>query len=621
MSVATQIRTAREFASSVDGSLLDDATWRFRHRWILSITWAALVFEVGFTLVYPTHPDPQWLLVLLAAAMAAVAGGRKLSRRTREVLVTVALASTEVYVSAYVGNFAPGALSVILITFYQDWLPIAIGCVYVVVLAALAWADPSLFHGSVALAAELPHTGMTLRAATILLAVPLGFAIWRSGTQTGRDQLTGMLSRAGAEHTLDRAIAAGRRPTVWVCDIDNFQAVNQHRGADVGDRVLKHVASRLRQLAHRQDGSWFCARLGGDTFLIARRDAPDEGFMSSFAHRVEDETGLASAGLPTEELPVRLTVGAAAAVSGEDGAGLLRAAERNMLRAKGRGSLRVVVEESADRLVVPASPLLSAELNRACERGELELYLQPIVRLTDGVPVGAEMLARWNHPERGLILPGEFLPEAEQDSGLMAVVGDYLGHRFLDIAGGLLNRRGRNWLSYGYTYNLAAVRLRDPLLPQQIPGNLAAAGLQNTGGALHLEVTEGALMDLEHDAPAVLAKLRANGYRIALDDFGTGHSSLAHLREFPLDTAKIDRTFIHSMDRSPIDRAVVQAVADIASATGLDVVAEGVETERQRSLLLEISPDMLAQGWLYAKAMPVNEFEVWVDARKRAAVA
>jgi diguanylate cyclase (GGDEF)-like protein len=621
MSITREIQAVREYASSVDGSLLDDKTWRTRHLWILVITWASILFEAGFTLVDPKHARGQWLIVAFGAAMAAAAGSDRLPRRAREVLVTLGLASAELYASSYVGNLMPGALSVILITFYQDWLPVALGCLYVTVVAALAWIDPSLYHGSVALAREVPHTGMTLRAITILLAAPLALAIWRTGTQFGRDQLTGMRSHAGAEQALDRAIAAGHRPAVWVCDVDNFRSISHHLGTQAGDQVLVRVADGLRKLARRQEGSWFCARLGGDTFLIACRHGSNDEFVSAFAHRVEDETGLTTIGTSVEDLPVRLTVGAASAVAGEDGAGLLRAAERNMLRAKGRGSLRVVVEHSADRVVEPAPPLLSAELHRACERGELELYLQPIVRLADGVPVGAETLVRWHHPERGLLLPGEFLPGVEQDSGLMAVVDDHLGVKFLEMAGDFIRRRGRNWLSYGYTYNLAAVRLLDPMLAQQIGAGLVSRGLESTGGALHMEVTEGALMDLESDAPAVLAALRARGCRISLDDFGTGHSSLAHLRDFPLDTAKIDRAFIQSMNRSPIDRAVVQAVADIASASGIDVVAEGVETDAQRLMLVEISRDLLAQGWLYAEAMPANEFEVWVDGRKRAAVA
>ena len=121
-----------------------------------------------------------------------------------------------------------------------------------------------------------------------------------------------------------------------------------------------------------------------------------------------------------------------------------------------------------------------------------------------------------------------------------------------------------------------------------------------------LEVTEGALMDIEHEVPAVLAALRDQGWDIALDDFGTGHSSLAHLRDFPVRTVKIDMSFVHAIDRSPTDRAVVKAVSDIAEATGLSIVAEGVENEVQREMLLSIQPDVLAQGWLFAKAMPVS---------------
>ncbi|MGH2836703.1 MAG: EAL domain-containing protein, partial [Solirubrobacteraceae bacterium] len=145
-------------------------------------------------------------------------------------------------------------------------------------------------------------------------------------------------------------------------------------------------------------------------------------------------------------------------------------------------------------------------------------------------------------------------------------------------------------------------------------------GLTGTGARVNVEVTEGALMDIEHGVPDALARFRAAGYRLALDDFGTGHSSLAHLRDFPIDTVKLDMSFVQSMGRSPIDRAVVEAVADIASVSGLQVIAEGVETEAQREALLEIKPDMLAQGWLYAKAMPVAEFEAWVLDRRTAAV-
>ena len=265
--------------------------------------------------------------------------------------------------------------------------------------------------------------------------------------------------------------------------------------------------------------------------------------------------------------------------------------------------------------------MLSSELYGACERGELELYVQPIVALADGTPVGGETLARWNHPQRGLVYPLEFLPEAERDSALMAVISNTLGDVFHELVADCARRYGPEWLSYGLSYNLAAIRLRDPTLTTTLDADFKRTGLHGTGARVNVEVTEGALMDVGSGVAEVLTSFRDAGYCLALDDFGTGHSSLAHLRDFPLDTVKLDQSFVRSLGRSPIDRAVVEAVADIASVSGLKVIAEGVETPEQRDVLLAIKPDMLAQGWLYAKAMPPAEFEDWVLERKRATVA
>ena len=609
----------RAFAASVDGSLLDDRTWSHRHRRLLQVDWLLAAFMVVFTIFDHEH-DHQLLYAAAPVLCSVVATTPRASRRSREIFVALAFITEQLYLLRFVGNFTLGPLAMIMLTFYQDWAPIAVACLVTVVLVVLAWVDPGYYAGARGFAVEMPHTGMTLRAAAIILSAALALAIWRSGTQFARDQLTGMLSRAGAERALDHELARGRRPVVWVCDVDNFRTVNQHLGREAGDLMLKRVGSRLAGVAQSQSGAWICARLGADTFMVAGRHVPQDEFIADFAHGLEADSGLTEEGPSGAEIPVRFSVGAAAGIAGERGAGLIRAAERNMREAKGRGSQRVVVDQRIDRGLDYATPLLAPSLYGACERGELEVYLQPIVRLSDGAPVGAEALVRWNHPENGLMLPGEFLPEAENDSALMAVVSRAVARRFLTVVAGFVADHGSDWLDYGYTYNLAAIRLRDPLLVQGIDGMLAVTGLSNTEGRLHIEITEGALMDVEHGVPDVLAAIASHGYRIALDDFGTGHSSLAHLRDFPLETVKIDRAFVQSMDRSPIDRAVVQAVADIASATGLTVVAEGVETEEQREILLAIKPDIIAQGWLYAKAMPPAEFEAWVLDRKQAAV-
>ena len=615
----TVVEQLRAFGASVDGSLLDDQAWGRRHRHIVQSAWFLALFMVVFTIVDHEHDGNQWLYAAAPVVLSAGATVPTLSRRSREICVALALMLEQLYLLRYVGNFTLGPLAMIVLTFYQDWVPIAVGCVVTVVLLVIAWVDAAYFIGVRGFTVEVPHTGMTLRAAAIILAAGLALAIWRSGTQFARDQLTGMLSRGGAERALDYELARGRRPAVWVCDVDNFRTVNQHLGREAGDLLLKRVGSRFAKVASAQPGAWICARLGADTFMLAARHAADDQFISVFAHGMESEAGLAEL-LGADDVPVRFSVGAAAAMPGEQGAGLIRAAERNMREAKGRGAQRVVVAERIDRGPQLPTPLLTASLYSACERGELEVYLQPIVQLSDGAPVGAEALVRWNHPERGLMLPGEFLPEAEKDSALMAVVSQTVAHQLLAIVADFKARHGNGWLNHGYAYNLAAIRLRDPLLVEGINAMLVESGLETSDGVLHIEITEGALMDVEQDVVEALAELVDCGYRIALDDFGTGHSSLAHLRDFPLDTVKIDRAFVQSMERSPVDRAVVQAVVDIASASGLKVVAEGVETPAQRELLLAIKPDLLAQGWLYAKAMPVAEFEAWVLDRKQAAV-
>ena len=617
---ATAVERLRAFGASVDGSLLDDPTWQRRHLRILQISWLICAFAVVFTVVDREH-DHQVLYassVVIATGLATVP---TFSRRWREVLIAVAFVLEQLYLLRFVGNFTLGPLAVILLTFYQDWVPLVVACALTVAELVVAWLDPGYYRGTRGFALEIPHTGITLRCAAILLAAALALAIWRSGTQFARDQLTGTLSRAGAERALDRELARGNRPAVWVCDIDNFGAVNEHLGSAAGDHLLKQFGARLASLAQAQGGAWFCARLGGDTFLVGARHAPDDGFVAALAHRLEAEADLKSKGIGTDEVPVHFSVGAACAVAGEQGAGLIRAAERNMREAKGRGASRVVVDERIDRTIDYDTELLTARLYTACERGELEVYMQPIVQLDSGAPVGAEALVRWNHPERGLMLPGEFLSEAERDSALMAVVSRTIGESYARIAAGLVARHGRNWLTHGYSYNLAASRLRDPLVVDSLQQLMEDSGLAGNAGAVHLEITEGALMDVEHEVLSVLREMAEMGYKIDLDDFGTGHSSLAHLRDFPLDSVKIDMSFIRSMDRSPTDRAVVQAVADIASASGLQVVAEGVETEEQREMLLAIKPDILAQGWLYAKALPAAEFERWVIDRKRALAA
>ncbi|MGH2836682.1 MAG: diguanylate cyclase domain-containing protein, partial [Solirubrobacteraceae bacterium] len=394
----------------------------------------------------------------------------------------------QLYMSKYVGNFTLGPLAMIVLTFYQDWVPIAVGCVATVAVGLIAFIEPSVLSNDIALAREDPTTGMALRGAAILLAAVLSLAIWRSGTQLARDQLTGMLSRLGAERVLEREIARGRRPAVWVCDVDNFAAVNRQLGPRTGDVLLRHVAKRLQRAAGLLPRGSITARLGGDTFMIAHSDSDDADAVEKFARRIEAEVGASADGPAGEAVPVRLSVGAVIASPGESATHLVRAAERNMRAAKGLGSVRVVVD-GGDRLVDHSRSLLTSELYGACERGELELHIQPVVALADGTPVGGETLARWRHPERGMVYPTEFLPEAEQDSALMAVISNMLGNVFHEIVTDFARRHGPNWLPHGLSYNLAAIRLRDPTLTATLAADFERTGLTGTGARVNVEVT------------------------------------------------------------------------------------------------------------------------------------
>lgn len=602
--------------ASADGSLLDRPTWGARHRRISQWAWLLTVFVAAWTIGEPRSPL-EWVWPVLMLALMGLSAGSWPPRRVREATVAGALLAAQVYLNRYVGGVgAFAAIDIVVISFYQDWLIVALACLVALALVVLAGVDPTLTNGMTPDGHASALGAPLVRGIAISLAMLLSVAVWRSGTQHARDQLTGLLSRAGAERLLDGMMARGHAPSAWVCDIDGFRAINRELGSQAGDGVLRHAAARLNRVAASLPGHWLSARLGADTFLIATTDHRDDTFLEDFAYRIETDAGGLACGDNPHDVPMRFTVGAVSAEPGDDARGLIRAAELNMSAAKGRGARRVVIGRCSTRRPKPTGGLLTGELYRACENGELELFYQPIVSLADAKPVGAEALARWNHPLRGVLLPGAFLPEAEKDSALMAAVSAALFEQFLRTTLDLVDRRGSDWLPYGYAFNLSPIRLRDPSLVPALADKLTAVGKDDAERLITLEITEGALMDLDTDAAEILAGLQAHGCRIALDDFGIGHSSLAHLRSFPLDAVKIDKTFLHTIQDSPTDKAVIRAVHDIACARGLTVVAEGVETPAQRDHLLNVTPTILAQGWLYARAMPVAEFEAWVLQRQ-----
>ncbi|MFY0407412.1 EAL domain-containing protein [Solicola sp. PLA-1-18] len=424
------------------------------------------------------------------------------------------------------------------------------------------------------------------------------------------DALTGLLNRAGLIARLDQVLAAEGQAAstlgVLFMDLDHFKAVNDSLGHAAGDELLVVVADRLRSVA-RPGG--IVARLSGDEFVVTGEVAgPDDAVTMARAVLDTLAEPVVIQGL---EIVVTASVGGALRSDELDATEkLLHHADVAMYRAKASGPNQVQVHDPTS--VDPAVDRLRllGDLRRGVLGGELRVHYQPRVDLRTGLPTGAEALVRWMHPERGLVPPSDFIPVAEQ-SGLIRQVGQWV----LDAAVAEAVR----WTGHfpglpplDVSVNLSARQLSDPELVGTVTDILAVHGLE--AGRLVLEITETALIEHPEAASATLEALKALGVRLAVDDFGTGYASLTYLQRFPLDELKIDRSFVLGLDAGAgSDRAIVSTCVQLAQAIGVCAVAEGVETSRQRELLLAFGCE-LGQGFLFTAPLPPEQFADWVHA-------
>ncbi|GGC08994.1 EAL domain-containing protein [Pseudoduganella buxea] len=426
------------------------------------------------------------------------------------------------------------------------------------------------------------------------------------------DPLTGLDNRLSLNLRLDQLLGRTRRTqasaAVLFLDLDHFKKINDTHGHQTGDQLLIAAAGRLRELLRDVDT---IARLGGDEFIVVTGGNATPDTVSHLAAGIVEVLAR-----PYQLQGVTVHSGASVGVAmfptdGEDSSTLLRHADTAMYAAKaaGRGNFQFF---SADmNAATHERLLLESRLWQALDQGEFELFLQAQIELDSGRVIGAEALLRWHHPELGLVGPDRFIPIAEE-SGLILPLGDWVLKRAVQ----LLDRwRGMGLGHVRLAVNLSARQCHGTGLLAQLDSLLTSTGIDPA--LLELEITESAAMQDPERSRGLLQQLRSRGIKVAIDDFGTGYSSLSYLKLFELDRIKIDRGFVKDIETDPDDAVIVAATIGLAHALGLEVIAEGVETQAQASFLRSKHCDE-AQGYLFARPGTLAEFEALAAAPARA---
>ncbi|WP_417828470.1 putative bifunctional diguanylate cyclase/phosphodiesterase [Thalassospira sp.] len=423
------------------------------------------------------------------------------------------------------------------------------------------------------------------------------------------DVLTSLPNRTLFLDRLRQALLSARRfqrgVTVLFVDLDRFKDINDHFGHDVGDLMIQEMGQRLSRIIRDSDTA---ARLGGDEFAIIQTDVQNIEDTIVLAQRIIDELAQ-----PFDCRGIRLHSTASVGITlfpedGENPEQLVKNADMAMYAAKaeGRNNYRFFLPSMHER--VKERKTIEEDLRNALEQDQLELYYQPKVDCRTERVVGAEALVRWNHPQRGLILPGEFISVAEE-CGLINRLGAWVLQRAC--------KQTRAWRDslfsdFRIAVNLSPAQFQDAELVNSVTEIVKETSLP--AGTLELEITESILMNNPEKAVSTLEELKKLGVLIAIDDFGTGYSSLNYLKRFPVTSIKIDRSFVNDIHVDVDDKAIVDAVIGLGHSLNLEVVAEGVEEIEQLVYLQEKGCNFI-QGYLFSKPLPASTFENWVNER------
>ncbi len=421
--------------------------------------------------------------------------------------------------------------------------------------------------------------------------------------QALHDSLTGLPNRSSFMDRVDRALGQAARKTrsiaVLLVDLDDFEEINHGLGYEAGDQLLSIVGKRLEASVSPGDT---VARLCGDEFAVLLEDVPDKNSAISTAKRI-GEALRDSIELDGSEVLVSASIGVTVGSSGREDnpEGLLRNADVAMHTAKRKGKARHQVFDPDADTTTSKRLVAEAEMRRAIEEGEFRIYYQPLVALETGKVHGVEALVRWQHPVYGLLPPREFVPLAEQ-TGLIMPIGRWVLQEAC--------RQVRLWQKeyssdppLTLSVNVSARQFRQPNLAKEIFQTLEKTELDPRH--LKLEITESVMVH-EASVIAALRELKGSGIELVMDDFGTGYSNLSYVKRLPVDTLKIDRSYVSGLGSKPEDTAIVHATVAFAKALGLKVTAEGIENAEQLSQLRELGCE-LGQGYHFAKPLSSEE--------------
>jgi diguanylate cyclase (GGDEF)-like protein/PAS domain S-box-containing protein len=416
------------------------------------------------------------------------------------------------------------------------------------------------------------------------------------------DSLTGLPNRVLLNDRVGQAIALSRRrmgqAALLFMDVDGFKQINDSLGHPTGDLLLQSIAKRLQECVRSPDT---VSRLGGDEFVVLLQDVLKPENAATTAERVLKAVAEPH---PIDHQQLYVTASIGVSMYPEDGADaetLLKNADTAMYSAKatGRQCYRFFTPSMGVEAVEQQT--IEEDLRQALNRNEFTLHYQPTIHLRTGAITGAEALLRWTHPRRGLVSPAEFIPAAER-SGLIQPIGAWVLREAC--------RQARVWADQGLpiatmTVNVSGVQFRGEKFLEGILGTLGETGLNP--GSLDLDLTESVLMQQPELALSILNSLREKGVTVSVDDFGKGYSSLSSLRKLPLDSLKIDRSFVHQLRETPIDSAIASAMISMGRSLNLRVVAEGVETAGDLAFLKAHGCDD-AQGFFFSRPVPAEEF-------------